>query len=196
MQESEAANEKVYELSLEGEGISVTQKISQAIAYRVIAVLMGGVSTSPPAPHAGPVATVSSTTAAGPPTSFGQSLREYMDSVKAKRNPEKILAISKYLIENENHYVQRSDVKAEFQTAAEPVPGNYNRDFRWAVQVGWLAEDRQNRGYYYVTSAGDDALRQNFSSDVRKKTRQGMGGRRRRRKRTATAVHSHAENEE
>lgn len=137
-----------------------------------------------------------STTAAGPPTSIGQSLREYMDSVKAKRNPEKILAITKYLIENAGQNVKRDEVKAEFKTAAEPVPANYNRDFMWAVQVAWLAEDRQNRGHYYVTSAGDEALRQNFADEIRKKTKQGMGGRRRRRKRATVSSATNEDTEE
>jgi len=197
MQESEAADEKLYDLSLTGEGISVTQKISQVIAYRVVAVLMGGASASAVGSHAGRAATVASTGGAALPTTIGQSLREYMDSVGAKRNPEKILAIAKYLTDNENRNVNRGEVKAEFRGAAEPVPGNYLRDFRWAVQVGWLAEDRQSRGYYYVTSAGDDALRDKFSSEIRKRTKIGMGGRRRRRRRTGSTTSTvHEQNPE
>ena len=101
------------------------------------------------------------------------SLRELLDDVEAKRNPDKILTIGKYLIAFRGQESFTSEqVKAQFRAAGESTPGNLARDFRWAVTNGWIAEDHGAPGEYYVTSNGEEALTAHFSKEITKKTGQ------------------------
>src|SRR5436309_12452987 len=78
-----------YSLTLKGDGIAVDKKIDEATALDVLSLVMGsGASTSPNAARS--TATKRRT--------GQQSLREYLDAVEAKRNPDKILAVAKWTI--------------------------------------------------------------------------------------------------
>jgi hypothetical protein len=163
-------------LSLEGDGIAFEREIDEVTALDILAVVMsgGGTITSPQTPtikHGVP--------RPQPRTGAGrQSLREYLDEVQPKRNPDKILAIAKYL-SNETENFTRKQVQERFRDAAEPVPGNYGRDFTWCVRNGWLAPVAGSQDEYYVTKAGNDALAEKFSSEIKKKTTVPAGRRRR-----------------
>jgi hypothetical protein len=73
-------------------------------------------------------------------------------------------------------------VKKEFKNASEPVPGNYARDWRWAISNGWLARSDDEPGEFYITLRGREALSQKFSDDVKKATKQSSRRRRTRKK--------------
>jgi hypothetical protein len=168
---------KLYVLTLKGEGMSVERQIDEDTALDVLSLVMGG-GGSPVARDA--------TTMRAPATTRrnGQlSLREYLDEVKATRNPDKILAIAKYATgATGKNTVTRDDVRARFKDAAEKVPGNYGRDFRWVVKNGWLAADADDKKEFYVTDTGNEALAQKFSTAIKKKTgvtKGRRGGRRR-----------------
>lgn len=156
-----------YTLSLKGEGMAVEREIDEDMALEVLGIVMGGgggVDTT----HAEDKQGASRAKAR---RNGRQSLREYLDEVQAKRNPDKILAIAKYAIENtDKGTVTRNDVKTGFKDAAEAVPGNYGRDFRWVVRNGWLAQDSSNKNEFYVTDTGSEALEQKFSAEIKKKT--------------------------
>jgi hypothetical protein len=63
-----------------------------------------------------------------------------MEEYEPKRNVDKILVLATYITDTrEQDTVTPEDVKREFRNAAEPVPGNYGRDWKWAVQNDWLA---------------------------------------------------------
>lgn len=156
----------MYSLSLRGDGIALDREIDESTALDVISLVMssgggtvidagGGVVVRHNVPR---------------PRRGGQSLREYLDEVQAKRNPDKILAVGKYISNETGKNFTRDDVKSRFQTAAERVPGNYGRDFWWTMKNGWIAEATDARGEYYVTDTGDKALEAKFSDDVKKKT--------------------------
>lgn len=156
-----------YSLSLKGEGIALDREIDEVTALDVISLVMsssgsavidpgGGVSIRPSVPKRTRVG--------------GQSLREYLDAVEAKRNPDKILAVAKYISNETGKNFSRNDVKARFQTAAERVPANYGRDFWWAMKNGWIAEATDAKSEYFVTDTGGKALEAKFSDDVTKKT--------------------------
>jgi hypothetical protein len=66
--------------------------------------------------------------------------------------------------------------------ASEPVPGNYARDFRWAVANGWIAPDHSRPGEYFVTTKGDQAVEAKFTDEIKKSTGVDRTARRRRRK--------------
>jgi hypothetical protein len=110
-----------------------------------------------------------------------------MDEFEPKRNPDKILAIAAYLTDTRGmETFTPADVKKEFKNAAEPVPGNYPRDWQWAVNNGWLARDDEDPTEFYVTGKGRDALAAKFSADVKRATSQPAPRRRRPRRSDAS----------
>jgi hypothetical protein len=174
-----------YQVTLAGPGISIDQTINQERAREILNILMGGGLGSHPN-RAGTQAQRAADHQLG--TQPALSLREFLDEAEAKSNPEKIVAISQYLIEFEGKSdVGRDDIKACFRTAGEPAPANYPRDFAIAIQNGWIAEDKNNTGRYYVTRRGQDAISQKFSIDVRRSAGR-SGGRRRARRLSGSAA--------
>ena len=110
------------------------------------------------------------------------SLREHLTATEAKRNPDKILAIADYLERIEGlHGFSKDDIKARFRTAGESPPGNFPRDFSWTVSNGWIAEDAQTKGQFYVTRTGQSAVEAGFSDDVTKTSKLRSSRRRRNR---------------
>jgi hypothetical protein len=164
--------EEGFDLSLTGTGISLSRKVDRDAALQILAIAMGG----------GQQAQRQQQEVAR--SGDRVALREYINQVEATRNPDKILAIGKYLVQYRGQKSFTStDVKAQFRAAAEAIPGNFPRDFRWAVTNGWIAEDPATPGEYYITSSGEAALSARFSGDVKKKTGQSkLGGRRRKKK--------------
>jgi len=153
------ADNPSYELELKGDGISVSRKVSQQVALQIISVAMGGTDIGPAAATRG--------TGAPRQTSAGQvmAIREFLNTSSAKRNPDKITAIAIYLRDHlDRETFSRDDVKGLFRKAGEPVPGNYARDFAVAVSSGWIAEDHNTSGEYYVTNSGEEALAEGFQA--------------------------------
>lgn len=170
----------IVKLTLHGAGLSFERDLPQETALAVINVVMGGQTT----PRTSPIV-------AHPPAGRGtsQSLREYMAEVEASRNPEKILAIGAYLIASGQEGFTRDQVKSQFQSAGEPVPGNYPRDFTLTVAAGWIAERPGSPGQYYVTNTGQKALDERFPKDTRRSiTRARQPRRRGRPKKNETAA--------
>jgi hypothetical protein len=165
--ETEEGPEKQYKLNLAGDGIKIEKVIPESIARQVVSLVMGGhqigISTAPS----------SSQLHRKAPSIGGQlSLREFMDEAGAKRNPEKIVAIGAYLMETLNQETfTRKEVKLQFKNAGEPVPGNYTRDFDWAVSNAWLAPNQGGQKDYYVTKKGREAIENKFSDEIRKGTK-------------------------
>ena len=178
MEDEATKNTTGYKLKLEGGGLTVDRLLSEDQAREIVAIVMGG--TTPAA-----TLTRSATSKVTPRASGQTGLREYIDAVAAVRKPEVVLAIGAYLIDVLAHeHFSRDDVRAQFKNAGESVPANYSRDFRWAVTAGWIAPDPEAEARFFVTDTGRQALDQKFPDEVRKKTRQGKGGRRKRRAKT------------
>jgi len=169
----DAPKGQTFTLRLEGGGVIVEREVDEATALDIITAVMGrgNLSRVVTAGHAGARTTDlprSSTPRSG---GLAPSARGYIEQYEAKRNVDKILALAAYIADTREHdTVTPDDVKREFRNAAEPVPGNYARDFRWAVQNDWLALADGYPGEYYVTSKGRDALKNKFSADVKKGT--------------------------
>jgi len=79
-----------------------------------------------------------------------RSAREALDLSGAKTNPEKIVALGQYVLQDGGDTFKLEDVKAQFRRARESAPGNFSRDFGTALREGWLAEG--DGGDYYVTN--------------------------------------------
>lgn len=78
------------------------------------------------------------------------SAREALDLSGAKTNPEKIVALGQYVLQDGGETFKAEDIKAQFRRARESAPGNFGRDLGTALREGWLAEG--NSGEYYVTN--------------------------------------------
>jgi hypothetical protein len=172
---------KSYKLTLAGDGLSVERDVTEDVALQILATVMGGgVPAGAPQRRAGRSAPAVGGAAVA--TTPGRlSLREHLDDVDAKRNVDKILAIAAYLRDQRGFETfDSAAIKKEFRNAGEAVPGNFPRDFRWAVTAGWVAAADDVPGEYYVTTTGDNALANKFSADIKKATPSGKSARRRR----------------
>lgn len=78
------------------------------------------------------------------------SAREALDLSGAKTNPEKIVALGQYVLQDGGETFKVEDVKAQFRRARETAPGNFSRDLAVAVREGWLAQGDGDE--YYVTN--------------------------------------------
>jgi hypothetical protein len=107
------------------------------------------------------------------------SLRERLDDAQAKRMPDKIVVIGEFLQDAGNETFTRSEVEQQFQAAGEGKPGNFGRDFQWAIRNGWLSPEVGSTKNFYVTKTGRTAIEKQFGADVKKATAQPKAGRRR-----------------
>lgn len=78
------------------------------------------------------------------------SAREALDLSEAKTNPEKIVALGQYVLQDGGETFKVEDVKAQFRRARETAPGNFSRDLAVAVKEGWIAQGDGDE--YYVTN--------------------------------------------
>lgn len=174
---------ETYKLTLKGGGFSFDREVDEATAFQIVAAVMGG-ATLPRVTSAGAGSAHAVDLVRQRPAAADRlSLREHMDELEPKRNPDKILAIAAYLVDTGGmETFAPDDVKKEFRNASEPVPANYARDWNWAVSNGWIARADDEPGEFYVTQKGREALSQRFSADVKRSTTQGARRRRTRKK--------------
>src|SRR4051794_37753440 len=78
------------------------------------------------------------------------SAREALDLSGAKTNPEKIVALGQYVLQDGGETFKVEDVKAQFRRARETAPANFSRDMTTAVQAGWIAHGDGDE--YYITN--------------------------------------------
>ena len=166
-------NTNQYKLSLEGNGISVCKEVNEEQARRILNILMGPSSMMHPVEREMQRRTRESSNesatyvASSSPQAL--SLREYLDDVGAKRNPDKILAMAAYIMEQSAaEDFSADEIKNCFPKAAEKVPANYGRDFRWVISSGWAAESHQDQGRFYITKTGRKALAEKFPKELAK----------------------------
>lgn len=168
MQQS-SADEQEFSVTIVGPGVTIEKKVSAAQAGDIINLLMTGRTLS--AVHGA----VGKTTVFDSPSNVAgvqtrrTSLREFLDDHEATRNPDKITAIGAYVeqVEGKDGFT-KEDVRLKFRSAGEAPPGNFGRDFTWAVQSGWIAEDPQHADTFFVTKKGRAAIDAKFSKDVQK----------------------------
>lgn len=171
-------SEEKFTIKITGPGVELERQIDAAQVSAVLQIALGAAAgpLSPPR-----------TPGVLPGVLPGESLREFFNRVRPKRNPDKITAIGVYLSDVKGQATFKPDeIKASFQQAGERIPGNFPRDFRWAVRNGWIAESPESPGTYYVTSTGNDAASVGFPPEIVKKTSQGSGSPRRRSRGKAT----------
>ncbi len=169
-----AEDSNSFKLTLEGNGISVCKDIGEEKARRILNILLGpsSVMVAPAERHRNVRARPAheESTSKEPMTVIhSTSIREHLDEVQAKRNPDKILAMAAYLVETTGYEdFSAEEIKDCFPKAAEKIPANFTRDFRWVVSSGWIAENHQAVGRYYVTKTGRKALAEKFPKELTK----------------------------
>ena len=90
-----------------------------------------------------------------------ENAREAIDKSGAKKNPEKIVALGAYVLQDGGETFKAEDVKAQFRRARETAPGNFPRDLSLAISNGWIAEDAP--GEFYLTNKVEGILEGGFS---------------------------------
>lgn len=181
-------NQKNYHVQLKGEGINVDRAIDEETARRIISIILTDntnsylrrISTDPPHRHNVniesepkeatnrilPNEKTSPTEYTAPKinNNFTTSIREYLDEVKAKNNAQMILAFACYLMDRQKlEEFEPESLKNLFKMAGEKMPANYSRDFKTVIKNGWVTENFQSPGKYYLTQKGQLALKQQFS---------------------------------
>jgi hypothetical protein len=110
---------------------------------------------------------------------------EFVAASGAKRNPDKIAAFGVFLMDElGNASFTREEMRQTFQRAGEPVPGNFPRDFGWAIRNKWISAVIDSPNEYVITKSARDAVANKFSKEVRATTRTPVSRRRRSRKST------------
>jgi hypothetical protein len=172
--EDKEGSRGAYHLVLEGEGVTIDKMVDGHVAGAIARLAFSGVAVEAveapdPRPSA-PLTSDQSTARSGIPVASGQrlSLREYLQHADVDRGIHgKILAVGSYLRDHEEQGdFTREDVRARFRSAGEPQPANFHRDFQKAVRAGWIAEDHQNAGRFYVTRTGDDEINRRQGSQA------------------------------
>jgi hypothetical protein len=163
---NEEVGQDTYHLVLKGNGVMIDRMVDAQVAGAIARLAFGGVATeaiqAPDPRSAVPVAADRLAERSGVSVIPGQrlSLREYLQRSAVDRGIHgKILAVGRYMRDHESQSdFSREDIRSRFRTAGEPQPANFHRDFQKAVREGWVAEDHQNRGRFYVTRTGDEEI--------------------------------------
>jgi hypothetical protein len=85
------------------------------------------------------------------------------------------------LYRNKTTFTQE-DIVSAFEEGGEPVPANLSRDITWAKKTGWIAPKSDLDGHFYVTGSGRAAIQQNFSEEIKSKSKASGGGRKKKKK--------------
>lgn len=87
--------------------------------------------------------------------------RQALESSRAKTNPEKIVALAAYVLQDGGGTFKLEAIKPQFQRARAKMPSNLTRDLTSAIGSGWIAESRVT-GEYYLTDIVANVLESGF----------------------------------
>jgi len=147
---------KGFRVRLTGDGLNLNQSVSAEVAQSIVALVLGG--SVPAATGAG-----NATRESGPggePGGGGQrSIREFLIECQPKRAPDQIATIALFFKSFKMlSKFTKSQLIEGFEEALEPVPKNLPRDIQWAARIGWIAPKSGEKGTYYLTSSGEEAV--------------------------------------
>jgi hypothetical protein len=157
------SEERLYAFSLKGAGMNFAREVDESTARALMQIALGG-------PAVGEDEQTRPQSNGRKQGVSSQSVREFLNGHQAKRNPEKIATIGEYLASIGVSNFSKDDLLSQFRTARESMPRNFSRDLAWAVATGWIAEDPQSPGSFYVTQTGKIAVEANFSAEIKKKS--------------------------
>lgn len=172
------AVESVSKLSIRGAGLTFDREIPDGLVLRVMNLVITGASDSESRQQTDDKRDLGS-------NGRKEALAEFYRRADPRKIPEKLTTIGSYFqqVMGRGSFTS-DDLRGQFRSVNEPVPGNLPRDLKVALGEGWIAEEHDQTGQYFVTRSGLDAVEVGFSADGGRK-----GGRARRRKRsTKTAA--------
>jgi hypothetical protein len=136
--------------------VSYTDEISISQAARIIAFLnsedadtpVSAFGIEPPTQKQAPVASATGNKKVNNP-------RDAIDISGATKNPEKIVALGAYVLQDGGDTFKIEDVKSAFRRARETQPANFTRDLGVAVSSGWIFESDEAPDEYYLNNKMD-----------------------------------------
>jgi len=167
--------EPQYTVTIEGPGVRVEQNVSKSLLPRLMGLLMNLDVTSITPPSTPRVSAPVSGTGTSPGSEPPISLIEYLEEIKARRIPERILGMANYLTEVTGQSIDgaftKADIRPCFKAAGDPMPANFARDWQLVVQAGWVAQEAGSQDRYFVTRRGKAAIAEKFSGQAERITR-------------------------
>lgn len=89
-----------------------------------------------------------------------ENARDAIIRTGAKTNPEKIVALAAYVLQDGGDTVKADAIKSQFQRAREAVPAKFARDLSTAITFGWIAEG--DGGELYLTKKVENIFEDGF----------------------------------
>jgi len=154
-------NEKLTKIVITGK-VAYEDEITIAQAAQVIGFLNANASGS--LPSGGLRSGVGGFAAGAPDEAKVTSPRAALDVTGAKTNPQKIVALAAYVLQDGGETFKLDAIKVQFQRAREATPKNLTRDLSTAIATGWVTET-DTPGEYYLTSKVSNVLKDGFFSD-------------------------------
>ena len=154
-----------FEVVITGEGINVTRTIDADRLALLLPIVVGSTARSSTSDF--------DAEGTGPPQQkkeVKETLREYLDEIGAITNIELIVAITHYFwVHQDKREFSMDDVRSQFLSAHEKLPGNLPRDFKAAANKGMIAPVHGKADYYYITKNGIRAVedRKAFTTKLR-----------------------------
>lgn len=170
----ETRSTEFSKLSIQGAGLKFERDIPDAVVLRILKLVLTGGGQIDDSP-------VAEDRADNGTGARREALAEFYRRVAPKKNPQRLTVIAAYLQSRLGRSsFTHDDLRSQFRHVGESAPANLPRDFRDAIAEGWIAEDHDAPGQFYVTQSGLDAVDAAFSAEDAKR-----GGRSRRRRRTS-----------
>jgi hypothetical protein len=159
--------EPVSKLTIRGQGLSFEREVPDSLVLRIMKLVLTGEGAPEPW-ETGAIAGRSSPSGDG----RKESLAEFYRRANPTKYPEKLTTIGAYLqMTLEKKSFTPDDLRAQFRAVNEGLPANMSRDFRVAVGEGWIAEEHDEPGQFFVTRSGLDTVEGAFGTVGRKATR-------------------------
>ncbi len=162
-------------ISIEGNGLSYNGITDAFKAGQVIAFLNAPSGSSAVHSNMGSIATQRQILGVEKPR---KSPREAIIQANAKTNAQKIAVLADFWLQLDGkESFSPSDLKPFFAKAGEPVPKNYSRDMRDAVQQCYITELIDQSGQYILTEKGQELVASGFQDEApTKKSPRKTGG--------------------
>jgi hypothetical protein len=158
-------------------------------AASLLGMRLGGLA---PEPHAKSASTsiVGAPSMASTAASRPLSPMELIQEKQPTTNAQKIALFAYYRekVEGLSRF-SRDDLAGYFGKARQPPPGNFNRDFQAAVNLGWIYEDGDDS---YLTTKGLETVEAGFAGKAQPRGRAVSGTKKRGNRRKRTTKNSSA----
>lgn len=151
----ESMSENPTKISITGKLLTYSDEITINQAAKIIEFLNSGTAGVEGGGVSGESLLDSSTKDKKPDSKKIEGPRDALDVSGAQKNPEKIVALAAYFLQGGPETFKPDDVKAAFRRARETPPANFTRDLNLAIAAGWVQEDQDVPGTYYLTNKMD-----------------------------------------